>query len=72
MIAIAIGTIAVNAMNDYTGSLSLLAAGVRVPRVYSAIAVAILGFFFTLYLTRETWSASSRATCCSSSTGSRR
>jgi NCS1 family nucleobase:cation symporter-1 len=50
MIAIAIGTVAVNAMNDYTGSLSLLAAGVRVRRVYSAIAVAILGFLFTLYL----------------------
>ncbi|HEX3218509.1 MAG TPA: cytosine permease [Candidatus Limnocylindria bacterium] len=50
MIAIAIGTVAVNAMNDYTGSLSLQAAGLKVPRVYSAIAVAILGFFFTLYL----------------------
>ena len=50
MIAIAIGTVAVNAMNDYTGSLSLLAAGVRIRRVYSAIAVAVLGFFFTLYL----------------------
>jgi NCS1 family nucleobase:cation symporter-1 len=50
MVAIAIGTIAVNAMNDYTGSLSLQAAGVRIPRVYSAIAVAILGFLFTLYL----------------------
>jgi NCS1 family nucleobase:cation symporter-1 len=50
MIAIAIGTVAVNAMNDYTGSLSLLAAGVRIPRVYSAVAVAILGFLFTLYL----------------------
>lgn len=50
MVAIAIGTIAVNAMNDYTGSLSLQAAGVRIPRVYSAIAVATLGFFFTLYL----------------------
>jgi NCS1 family nucleobase:cation symporter-1 len=50
MIAIGIGTIAVNAMNDYTGSLSLQAAGVRVPRVYSAIVVAILGFFVTLYL----------------------
>jgi NCS1 family nucleobase:cation symporter-1 len=48
--AIAIGTIAVNAMNDYTGSLSLQAAGARIPRVYSAIAVAILGFLFTLYL----------------------
>jgi len=50
MIAIAIGTIAVNAMNDYTGSLSLQGAGIRIPRVYSAIAVAILGFLFTLYL----------------------
>ena len=50
MIAIFIGTIAVNAMNDYTGSLSLLAAGVRVKRVYSAAAVAVLGFLFTLYL----------------------
>jgi NCS1 family nucleobase:cation symporter-1 len=50
MVAIAGGTVAVNAMNDYTGSLSLQAAGLRVPRVLSAIAVAILGFFFTLYL----------------------
>ncbi|HZM72977.1 MAG TPA: cytosine permease [Candidatus Polarisedimenticolia bacterium] len=50
MIAIAIGTVAVNAMNDYTGSLSLQAAGVGVKRVYSALAVAVLGFFFTLYL----------------------
>jgi NCS1 family nucleobase:cation symporter-1 len=50
MVAIAIGTIAVNAMNDYTGSLSFQAAGFRVPRVYSALAVAVLGFFFTIYL----------------------
>ena len=50
MIAIAIGTIAVNAMNDYTGSLSLQAAGLRIRRVYAAIGVAVLGFFFTLYL----------------------
>ncbi|TMB56525.1 MAG: cytosine permease [Chloroflexi bacterium] len=50
MVAIFIGTIAVNAMNDYTGSLSLLAAGVRVKRVISAAAVAILGFAFTLIL----------------------
>jgi len=50
MVAIAIGTIAVNAMNDYTGSLSLQAAGLRIPRVYSAAAVAVLGFVFTLYL----------------------
>lgn len=50
MLAIAIGTIAVNAMNDYTGSLSLQAAGLRIPRVWSAGAVAVLGFLFTLYL----------------------
>ncbi len=50
MIAIVLGTIAVNAMNDYTGSLSLQAAGIRIKRVYSAVAVAVLGFLFTLYL----------------------
>ncbi|HEY8707152.1 MAG TPA: hypothetical protein VIM34_04065, partial [Burkholderiaceae bacterium] len=36
--------------NDYTGSLSLQAAGVRIPRVVSALIVAVLGFGFTLYL----------------------
>jgi NCS1 family nucleobase:cation symporter-1 len=50
MVAIAVGTVAVNAMNDYTGSLSLQAAGVRIPRIYSAFVVAVLGFLFTLYL----------------------
>jgi NCS1 family nucleobase:cation symporter-1 len=50
MLAIGIGTVAVNAMNDYTGSLSLQAAGIRLPRVYSAILVAILGFLVTLWL----------------------
>jgi len=50
MVAIFLGTIAVNAMNDYTGSLSLQAAGLKIPRVYSAAAVAVLGFLFTLYL----------------------
>jgi NCS1 family nucleobase:cation symporter-1 len=53
MIAIGIGTVAVNAMNDYTGSLSLQAAGVRVPRIVSAIIVAILGFFVTIWLNSE-------------------
>jgi NCS1 family nucleobase:cation symporter-1 len=53
MIAIGIGTVAVNAMNDYTGSLSLQAAGIRVPRIVSAIIVAILGFFVTLWLNSE-------------------
>jgi NCS1 family nucleobase:cation symporter-1 len=50
MLAIGIGTVAVNAMNDYTGSLSLQAAGLRVPRVVSAFLVAILGFGVTLWL----------------------
>jgi NCS1 family nucleobase:cation symporter-1 len=50
MVAIAIGTVAVNAMNDYTGSLSLQAAGLRIKRVYSAAAVAVLGYLFTLVL----------------------
>jgi NCS1 family nucleobase:cation symporter-1 len=50
MLAIGIGTVAVNAMNDYTGSLSLQAAGIRVPRVYSAILIAVLGFGVTLWL----------------------
>jgi NCS1 family nucleobase:cation symporter-1 len=50
LVAIAVGTIAVNALNDYTGSLSLIAAGIRVPRVASAFVVAVLGFLFTLFL----------------------
>ena len=53
MLAIGIGTVAVNAMNDYTGSLSLQAAGVRVPRVLSALVVAVLGFGVTLWLNSE-------------------
>ena len=50
MIAIFFGTVAVNAMNDYTGSLSLLAAGIRIPRQISAAVVAVLSFGATLYL----------------------
>ena len=57
MVAIVLGTIAVNGMNDYTGSLSLQAAGLRVKRVYSAIIVAILGFFWTLYLNSSDFTA---------------
>jgi nucleobase:cation symporter-1, NCS1 family len=50
MIAIFFGTVAVNAMNDYTGSLSLLAAGVRIWRPLSAAFVGVLSFGATLYL----------------------
>jgi nucleobase:cation symporter-1, NCS1 family len=53
MLAIGIGTVAVNAMNDYTGSLSLQAAGIRVPRILSALVVAVLGFFVTVWLNSE-------------------
>jgi NCS1 family nucleobase:cation symporter-1 len=53
MVAIAVGTVAVNAMNDYTGSLSLQAAGFRIKRIYSAAVVAVLGFLFTLYLNAQ-------------------
>jgi NCS1 family nucleobase:cation symporter-1 len=50
MIAIFFGTVAVNAMNDYTGSLSLQAAGLKVWRPASAGVVAVLSFLATLYL----------------------
>jgi nucleobase:cation symporter-1, NCS1 family len=50
MVAIFFGTVAVNSMNDYTGSLSLLAAGIRIPRPISAAIVAVLSFGATLYL----------------------
>ena len=50
MIAIFFGTVAVNAMNDYTGSLSLQAAGLKVWRPASAAVVAVLSFIATLYL----------------------
>jgi nucleobase:cation symporter-1, NCS1 family len=50
MIAMALGTVSVNVMNDYTGSLSLQAAGIRIPRPVSAAVVATLAFFLTLIL----------------------
>lgn len=50
MVAIALGTVSVNVMNDYTGSLSLQAAGIRIPRPVSAAIVASLAFIVTLIL----------------------
>jgi NCS1 family nucleobase:cation symporter-1 len=49
LIAVVLGTVAVNSLNDYTGSLSLQAAGIRVPRPASAAVVAVLGFGLTLW-----------------------
>jgi len=57
MIAIFFGTVAVNAMNDYTGSLSLQAAGVRVPRPLSALVVGVLSYIATLYLYQANFQA---------------
>ncbi|HEY3522526.1 MAG TPA: cytosine permease [Candidatus Limnocylindrales bacterium] len=57
MVAIFFGTVAVNAMNDYTGSLSLQAAGIRVWRPASAAVVAVLSFIATLYLYYNNFSA---------------
>lgn len=50
MAAIFLGGVACNAMNDYTGSLSLLAAGVRIWRPLSAAIVGVLSFVATLWL----------------------
>ena len=56
MVAIFFGTVAVNAMNDYTGSLSLQAAGLRVWRPASAGVVAVLGFLVDALPQRTTTS----------------
>jgi nucleobase:cation symporter-1, NCS1 family len=57
MVAIFFGTVAVNSMNDYTGSLSLQAAGVRIARPVSAAIVAVLSFLATLYLYANNFSS---------------
>jgi NCS1 family nucleobase:cation symporter-1 len=50
MVAIFLGIISVNNLNNYTGSLSLLTAGFRIPRPVSAIGVAVIALFVTLWL----------------------
>jgi NCS1 family nucleobase:cation symporter-1 len=50
LVAIAIGTITVNAVNDYSGSLALQATGARIKRPYVAIVVTVLAFLLTLWL----------------------
>jgi NCS1 family nucleobase:cation symporter-1 len=50
LVAIGLGTIAVNAMNDYSGSLALQAAGVRVLRPLVAVIVTVVAFALTLWL----------------------
>ena len=50
LVAIWIGTVSVNAMNDYSGSLALQAAGARVKRPYVAVVVTVVAFALTLWL----------------------
>ncbi|MBO0772212.1 MAG: cytosine permease [Actinobacteria bacterium] len=50
LVAIGLGTIAVNAMNDYSGSLALQAAGVRILRPVVAVIVTVVAFALTLWL----------------------
>jgi len=50
LVAIWIGTVAVNAMNDYSGSLALQAAGFRLRRPVVAVIVTVAAFFLTLWL----------------------
>ena len=48
--AIVVGTVAVNAMNDYSGSLALQTVGVRVRRPVSALVVTVIAFFLILWM----------------------
>lgn len=50
LVAIWVGTVAVNAMNDYSGSLALQAAGFRIRRPMVAMVVTVVAFFLTLWL----------------------
>jgi NCS1 family nucleobase:cation symporter-1 len=50
MLGIALGTVAIDAMDDYTGSLSLQSTGIRIPRPVSAVIVGIGGFGLALYM----------------------
>jgi len=50
MLGIAVGTVAIDAMDDYTGSLSLQSTGIRISRPVSAGIVGIGGFALALYM----------------------
>ena len=50
LLAIVIGTITCNAVNDYSGSLALQATGARIKRPYIAIVVTVLAFILTIWL----------------------
>ena len=50
MIGIVLGTVAVDALDDYTGSLSLQATGINIPRPVAAVVVGAGGFLMAFYL----------------------
>lgn len=50
LLSISLGSVASNAMNDYSGSLALQTAGVRVRRPVSAAIVAVLAFALIMWL----------------------
>lgn len=50
LIAIAVGSVTSNAMNDYSGSLALQTIGVRVRRPASAIVVVLIAFALIMWL----------------------
>ena len=49
LIAIYLGTVSVNALNDYTGSLSLQAAGIRIRRPIAAFVTGVASFALSLW-----------------------
>ena len=50
LLAIALGSVASNAMNDYSGSLALQTVGIKVRRPVSAVVVAVLAFALIMWL----------------------
>lgn len=50
LLVIALGSVASNAMNDYSGSLALQTVGVRVRRPVSAVMVAFIAFGLIMWL----------------------
>lgn len=50
LLVIALGSVASNAMNDYSGSLALQTVGVRVRRPVSAVVVVLIAFALIMWL----------------------
>jgi NCS1 family nucleobase:cation symporter-1 len=50
LIAIMLGAVSSNALNDYSGSLAVQAGGVRIKRHYSALLGTVLAFVLILWL----------------------